>query len=95
MFRPGIGKRHIQDFVVGVRLQPPSVPVAGSSTGTARTLGGAQSRLAMFQWRYLALSVQCRAKVLERILPYPAVCLGGQWPATYVEDLFQLSPSSP
>jgi hypothetical protein len=27
-FRNGIGKRHIQDFVVGVRLQPPSVNAA-------------------------------------------------------------------
>lgn len=42
--------------------------------------------LATLEWRYLAPSAQRRANVLERMVPYPAVCLGGQWPATYVED---------
>ena len=42
--------------------------------------------LATLEWRYLAPSAQRRANVLERMVPYPAVCLGGQWTATYVED---------
>jgi hypothetical protein len=39
-----IGKRHTQDFVVGVRLQLSRVPVAGSATGTVRTTGHADER---------------------------------------------------
>jgi hypothetical protein len=53
-----IGKRHHQNFVVGVRLQPPRVPVAGSPyedtvelvPPPART-PLAQARLAWLSWR--------------------------------------------